>query len=115
MGKILVIDDNYDILNLMDTILTKNGYDVKVAHDGEEGIEQLNNDSNFKLVITDIRMPGKNGNHVAKYIRDHEKMHNKPVIALTAYAEEAEIELFDSILIKPIELNELIELIDMFL
>jgi two-component system OmpR family response regulator len=115
MGHILVIDDNNAILKVMDVMLTKHGYDVIVAHDGVEGIELFSNDSRIKLVITDIRMPGKDGNQVAKFIRSDEKIKNTPIIAMTAYPQDVKRELFDSILLKPFGYKELIELTDSLL
>jgi len=115
MGHILIIDDDNAILKVIDMMLTKHGYDVKVAHDGNEGIELLNNDSRIKLVVTDIRMPGKDGNQVAKCIRNDEKTKNTPIIAMTAYPQDAKKELFDSILVKPFGYKELIELTDSLL
>jgi CheY-like chemotaxis protein len=110
VDRILVIDDDHHILKGITLILTKRGYDVKVAHNGIEAMEVLNGDSHFKLVITDIRMPGMNGNQVARYIR--EKMHNTRVIAISAYPEDADKELFGSILAKPFKIKELIQLVD---
>ncbi|MFC1825661.1 response regulator [Thermodesulfobacteriota bacterium] len=112
MEKILIIEDNYSLLKIIDRTLTREGYDVTVAHDGNKGIELLNDDSNFKIVITDIRMPGKDGNRVARYIRDNQKMQNTRIIAMAGYADEAQSELFDFLLLKPFNLGELIEAIN---
>jgi len=54
MKEILVIEDDHNILNVIDLALTHHGYDVKIAHNGIEGIELLNNGSRFNLVITDL-------------------------------------------------------------
>ena len=68
MGKILIIDDDRNVLNLLDQLLNVHGYRVIVASNGIEGIELLNSEDGVGLVITDIRMPGANGNQVAKYL-----------------------------------------------
>ena len=109
MEKVLVIDDNKVVLELINFYFTRNGYDVNVAHDGAEGIELLNNDSHFDVVITDIRMPGADGNQVAKCIRDNEKMKNTPIIAITGYLNEAKHELFDHCFAKPFKVKDLME------
>ena len=112
MDKILVIDDDDAILNFASKMLCHLGYEVKVAHDGEEGIELLKHNYRFKVVITDIRMPRKNGNQVAKYIRDAKKIRDTPIFAITGFPEDAEDELFDSILTKPFKMKEVISLIN---
>ena len=114
MKKILVIEDDHNILNVIDLALTHHGYDVQIAHNGIEGIELLNNNSRFNLVITDIRMPVADGNQVAKYIRNNEKTNKTPIIAVSAYIGDVEKGLFDSILAKPFQIKELVELITSF-
>jgi CheY-like chemotaxis protein len=109
LEKILVIDDNKDVLNLMDCYLTRHGYDVNVASGGAEGIELLNKGSHFDVVITDIRMPGTDGNQVAKCIRDNEKMKDTPIIAITGYRNDAKDDLFDYLFSKPFQLNDLVD------
>jgi DNA-binding response OmpR family regulator len=110
LERILIIEDDHHILKMIEWALTNHGCDVKVAHDGIEAMEVLNGDSHFKLVITDIRMPGVDGNQVARYIR--EKMHKTPVIAISACPPDADKELFDSILAKPFKIKELMQLVD---
>ena len=95
MEHILVIDDNEDIVNSVSKVLTHLGYDVKVAHDGEEGIELFNRGFNFDCVITDINMPRVNGVEVAQYIRNSDKS-EIPVIAITGFYEgEIDKEMID--------------------
>jgi len=115
MDRILVIEDDHSILEILDIALTSHGYDVKVAHNGIEGMELLDRDNHVNLVITDIRMPGADGNQVAKYLRDNEKMRNTHIIAISGYPAEVERELFDSVLVKPFRLKNIIELVNSFL
>jgi CheY-like chemotaxis protein len=109
MEKILIIDDNQLVLEIMDMILRRSGYDVTMAHDGNEGIELLKTNNDFRAVITDIRMPGSDGNQVAEYIRRNENLQNTPIVAITAFQNEAKFELFDSLLTKPFEMKDLIK------
>ena len=111
MDKVLFIDDDENILNFATKLLCHLGYEVKIAHDGEEGIELLRKNHGFKVVITDITMPKKNGNQVAKYIRDNKKIHDTPIFAITGLPEDVEHGLFDSILTKPFKVKELLSLI----
>ena len=114
MDKILVIDDDDGILTCLSKMFSYLGYEVKVAHDGEEGIELLKNDRRFKVVITDISMPRKNGNQVAKYMRDAGEFHDTPIVALTGNPDDADRELFDSVLTKPFEMNDIVRMINTF-
>ncbi|MBT3585055.1 MAG: response regulator [Halobacteriovoraceae bacterium] len=60
MKKILVVDDDVDILNLMFHYLKGDGHEVVIVPDGEQAMERLQM-AQFDLVITDILMPGING------------------------------------------------------
>ena len=72
MSTVLVIDDENGILQLICQALTKFGHNVETAADGREGIRKFD-DGSFDIVITDIRMPGIDGNGVVKHIRKSEK------------------------------------------
>ena len=111
MDRILVIDDDDTILNVISKMLGHLGYAVEVACDGETGIELLKNRYHFKVVITDIRMPGKDGNQVAKYIRDADRIQHTPILAITGFPEDADDGLFDSVLTKPFKMKDLINFI----
>ena len=63
MANILLIDDDEDIRDLIETILTADGHRITLAEDGEKGIE-LYRKKNFDLIITDILMPKKDGINV---------------------------------------------------
>lgn len=65
MLNILVIDDEESIAKLLEMALTRAGYNVQTAIDGAEGINMFA-EGFFDLVITDIRMPGMDGNTVAQ-------------------------------------------------
>lgn len=106
MGKALVIDDEKNILNILRTLLEKLNFEVKVAHDGRKGIELFEDEYDFDLVITDIRMPQVDGNQVAKHIRDSDKP-GTPIVAMSGYNDKADSELFDFMLAKPFNLKEL--------
>jgi CheY-like chemotaxis protein len=66
MHELLVIDGEEMIVGFLQNYLTHLGYKVTAVKDGNEGIELFNTDSNFDLVITDINMPGIDGNAVAR-------------------------------------------------
>lgn len=69
--KILIVDDNKDLALIIQIMLEDEGYEVRQAHDGQDGYGIF---LNFKpdLVITDIHMPGKNGLELMEHIRRHD-------------------------------------------
>jgi len=69
-GKILIVDDNQRVASVLQVMLMDEGYEVRVAKNGEEGyIYYLLFEPD--LVITDIQMPVKNGLELVKLIRHH--------------------------------------------
>ena len=113
MALILVIDDQSSIRTILAMVLKDLGHEVKLAEDGQKGIELLEGPGDFRLVITDINMPNKDGNEVARYIRSFYRS-TIPVIAITGFPEEAEIELFNYSIIKPFKLENLRETVARF-
>ena len=110
MKKILFIDDDVSIGEMISLFLGKLGYQVKVAHDGEKGIEMLRNGERFNVVITDIRMPNMSGNEVARYVRKS-RPSNIHLVAITGFIEDVETDLFDGLLEKPFKVQELLGVI----
>ena len=81
--RILLVDDEPDILDMLQHFLNGQGYQVKKALGGEEAIEIFQADS-FDLVITDIRMPGMDGLDLMLRLKEMDK--DVEVIILTGYA-----------------------------
>ena len=81
--KILVVDDDTNICELLRLYLTKEGYQVTVANDGEEGLEKFNQ-VKPDMVLLDVMMPKMDGLEVCRRIR---KAGNTPVMMLTAKGE----------------------------
>jgi CheY-like chemotaxis protein len=107
MSTVLVIDDEKGILQIIYQALTKFGHQVETAADGQEGIRKFDHGS-FDIVITDIRMPGIDGNGVVNHIRKSEKQ-SVPVIAISGTPWQMENNAFDMVLAKPFPLNKLVE------
>jgi len=106
MCKILVIDDEKVIINMLQKLLEMHGHDVYTAEDGGEGIQKFDSDC-FDLVITDICMPGVDGNSVAKHIRNSDKKY-VPVIGMSGTPWVFKDNGFDSIFDKPFQLKAMI-------
>ena len=84
--KILLVDDEKDIVEFLEYNLSKEGFEVITAYDGEEAIEKLK--YNPDLVLLDVMMPKLDGYQVCSKIRKMEKFQNTPVIFLTAKSSE---------------------------
>lgn len=106
--KVLVVDDERAIVDILSFNLKKEGYEVITAHDGEEGYEKALAETP-DLILLDIMMPKLDGLQVCRKLR--EKM-NTPIIMLTARAEEVDkvlgLELgADDYVTKPFSVREL--------
>ena len=82
--SILVVDDEEAIRSVLGSELTNEGYEVRMAGDGDEAIHELDK-ATCDLVLLDIKMPKLNGFEVLKYIR--EKHAKTKVVMLTGFAD----------------------------
>lgn len=106
-SKILVVDDDLNICELLKIYLENDGYEVRIANDGDEGVQ------NFKayepdLVLLDVMMPKKDGWQVCREIRE---ISSKPIIMITAKGEVFDkvlgLELgADDVITKPFDMKE---------
>lgn len=87
--RILVVDDEKDILELIDYNLSKNGYKVKTVTSGEEALELIK-DNDYDLIILDLMLPGVDGFDLCKIIKADKHKANIPIVMVTAKAEEAD-------------------------
>ena len=89
-GKILVVDDDPDILDAVTMILESQGYEVVSAHDGVEGLATLKAEKP-DLMILDLLMPKMDGFAVCKELQDPRwaKYREIPILVLTSVREEA--------------------------
>src|ERR1039458_9577054 len=81
-ASILVIDDEAGIRESLEVLLTLEGYGVKMANDGEQGLRMLELE-NFDLVLLDLALPGQSGLELLPQIK--ERQPELPVIMITAY------------------------------
>jgi len=88
--KILVVDDEEDILELVRFNLAREGYDVTCVQDGEDALKQIKEKAP-DLVVLDLMLPGIDGLEVARRIKGDPETNQIPIIMLTAKGEEADI------------------------
>ena len=108
MSKILLVDDDIELTDLLAEVLRLTGFEVEVANNGKEALDKLN--SSHQLVLLDVMMPVLNGIETLKKIR---QTSNVPVMMLTARGEEIDrvlgLELgADDYLPKPFNDRELV-------
>jgi len=83
--KILVVDDEQRLRKLLHDYLSREGYDIIEAGDGEEALKKFYDEKDIAFILLDVMMPKKNGYEVLKEIRETSKV---PVIMLTAKSDE---------------------------
>ncbi len=109
--RILLVDDEQDILDLLKYNLEAEGYETMTAADGLQALELAQ--SAPDLIILDVMLPGKDGWEVIRQLRQAESTRNIPVIFLTAKGGEIDevvgLELgADDYIVKPISIRKLI-------
>ena len=107
--KILIVDDDENIADLISLYLTKECFDTEIVYDGESAIKAFNS-YNPDLILLDLMLPGVDGYEVCREIR---KTSNVPIIMLSAKGETFDkvlgLELgADDYIIKPFDSKELI-------
>jgi two-component system response regulator CpxR len=109
MNKLLLIDDDKELSQLLSEYLTTEGFEVAVAYDGEAGV-QLATTEQFSAIVLDVMLPIYNGFEVLKILR---KTHQTPVLMLTAKGDTVDrvigLEIgADDYLPKPCDPRELV-------
>ncbi|MEO6034473.1 MAG: response regulator [Verrucomicrobiota bacterium] len=117
--SILIVDDNEKNLKLIRDILRFKGFVTFEAVDGEAAV-QLAQTILPALILMDVQLPGMDGRTAMKVIKSSEQTRGIPVIALTALAmrgtrENLLAEGFDDYISKPIEIKEVLNLVQKYL
>ena len=81
-GRVLVVDDELDIREGLELLLTSEGYEVELAQNGTEGIHKLEQ-RGYDLVLLDLMMPDRSGMDVLQVVRGHDR--ETPIFMITAY------------------------------
>lgn len=110
---VLVIDDDREVTDLLDNVLSRNGYKVSVARDGNLGIAHAQA-QRPDLLILDMMMPKRSGFLVLEYLRQSDDAPPIPVIMITAnegnrHRQYAEILGVDDYLHKPFAIDRLLQ------
>ena len=111
-SKILIVDDEINLVNMLQRLLKNLGYDISVAMDGRQALERANQ---FEpdLILLDIKMPDMDGIQVLKSLRSTPFFAERPIIVLSAKGQLHEINAgieagADTYLCKPVMFDEIL-------
>lgn len=121
VARILSIEDDVDLQQVITYALAKKGWDVVYAYDGKDGLDQARK---FipDLILLDMMLPGLNGIEVIKGLKADEQTRDIPVVVMTAYPSDAQF-LKSAVLAmgaveylaKPVHIDELVSTIERLL
>ncbi|WP_415062549.1 response regulator [Bdellovibrio sp.] len=116
--KILVVDDEPDIVILLAKFLEKAGYEVESAANGREAFDKIKSWAP-DLVISDVQMPVWDGFKLLKNLQDLPQSTPTPVLIVSGYVGGSEMELthsrhFAGFIAKPFNIRRMIEVVDSF-
>ncbi len=84
--RVVVVDDDKEIQEIVTFVLSRNGFDVKVASNGQQ-LQDVLATTTPDLIILDVMMPGIDGYQIFASLRDNAATRHIPVIIMTAHAE----------------------------
>jgi len=87
--RVLIVEDERDLVELLTYNLQREGYETIVAHDGQEGLRKAQTHLP-DLILLDIMLPGMNGTDICRAIRAGERTRDIPIIILSAKSEETD-------------------------
>ena len=116
MNRVLVVDDEEDVLDLVKTVLVGNGYEVFTANTGEDGLVKA---VKIKpdLIILDLVMPGISGLEVCRLLKSKNEFDNVPILVMSVLDRDIDHEYVkkagaDDFLHKPFDIDELLLTLD---
>ena len=117
--KILVVDDEPDLVETVRFPLEMEGYQVLVSYNGEDGLNQARRE-NPDLIILDLMLPKLDGYKVCRLLKFDERYKHIPILMLTAKAQEKDRILgketgADEYMTKPFDIDKLLEKVKLFL
>ena len=114
MGTVLIVEDEFAIADLLELILTDEGYTVVLAGNGRQGLERLAEGPLPDLVISDYMMPVLDGAGLIRAMQENEAHRSIPCIVMTSVPEaviRARITGYVAYVQKPFQLAAMVELV----
>ncbi|MEJ2109131.1 MAG: response regulator [Acidobacteriota bacterium] len=120
--KVIIIDDEPDIVTFLTVLLEDNGYSTVSARDGKEGLEKVETEQP-DLILLDITMPEKSGVRCYRELRENPDLKSIPIIIVTGVAKDFEkfistrrqVPPPDAYVAKPIDQQKLLDEVSRFL
>lgn len=117
MSRILVVDDEYLIADILSYALQDAGYEVETAANGAKALVELEK-GRFDLVITDYMMPMKNGEELAREIRATDALKHLPILLMSG--AQADIgkdqpSLFNEVIAKPFDMDAMVAKVNKYI
>ena len=114
LRKLLVIDDDEKLVGYYRELLTPYGFEVLIAHNGEQAIPLVESNPDIQLVILDLSMPLMDGRQWLRWFRTKQK--DSPVIVISGYKlEPADEDLKPAVVLeKPFHVAELLDMVGLF-
>lgn len=111
-STVLIIEDDNDLREGMEELISSEGYHVLTARDGQAGISLLNAAANPSLILLDVKMPHFNGTQFLTALKSKPEFQNIPVVFVSAEKPDSQaIEKADGFLVKPINLDAMYKVI----
>ena len=114
MATVLIVEDEFAIADLLELVLTDEGYTVVLAGDGRQGLERLAEGPLPDLVISDYMMPVLDGIGLIKAMRENEAQRGIPCVVMTSMPEaaiRARITGYVAYVQKPFQLAAMVQLV----
>ncbi len=117
--RILIVDDEPDVLSLAAFRLKKSGYEILTATDGQMGLDMITSEKP-DLVLLDLRLPNMDGMDVCKHVKSDKELQHIPIILFTATEDVRVADVVKEVdandyIVKPFEPDKLIEKIKSFI
>ncbi len=114
LRKLLVIDDDENTVRSYRDLLAPYGFEILIAHDGEQAMPLVGEHPDIQLVILDLSMPNMDGRQWLRWFRGQQ--HESPVIVISGYKLEPSDEDLSpaAVLEKPVEIAELLDMVGLF-
>jgi two-component system phosphate regulon response regulator PhoB len=112
-GLVLVIEDEVDLATTLEYNLRSEGFEVRVAHSGRQGLAAATTDPLPDVIVLDLMLPDLAGTEICRRLREQDRTHDVPVIMCTAKGEEIDRVVgfevgADDYVVKPYSVRELV-------
>lgn len=116
--KVLIIDDEVNLNEIVKSFLESNGYEVINAFDGDSGIEKARTESP-NLILLDVQLPNMDGFEICSVLKSDEDYRHIPIILFSSkgsdsYKKTGQYAKADAYVTKPVELDELLSAVRKF-